>query len=110
MAKNVNISSKTKNSKKRVTTDKQIVRVKPKGEIKFHNKLDSTATLSFFDADDKDGTAINGFCKGKSGSSVTIGKGKMFKCVMTQPSDDYAYSVSAPGYEELDPIIIIEPQ
>jgi len=115
MAINVKFTTKACGSEECISVNKHIIRIKKNYDVKFHNDLDSEnnsdiAEVQFFDADDKGGSPLDGFCNGVPGPTLTVDIGKKVTCTVTHNPGDYAYTVKADDHLELDPIIIIEPQ
>lgn len=77
-------------------------------KIRFDNTMDADAEVRFYEADDKGGGMIGEFCpEVNSGDVLEVDKGKKENC-KPDVAGSFAYTVKAPPYAELDPIIIIE--
>lgn len=120
MPENINISAVTCGQEKCLTVGKHehLIRIKKKKNdkkevIKFHNKLEDAAVeVVFYDENDKGENALDNFCESDTiTDKLTIAKKSKIECTINQELHvgDYAYTVSATGYQMLDPIIIIEP-
>lgn len=101
-------------SKKYIKVNNPGVNKPEASDIVFKNNLPGNpeAQLTFYNMNDKGGTVISDFCLGQKKSYFPVpgtGNGEA-TCTLAKLDGNYAYSVSAAGYETLDPIIIIEPQ
>jgi hypothetical protein len=77
-------------------------------KIRFDNTMDADAEVRFYEADDKGGSMIGEFCPEVNSDDVLeVDKGKKENCKPDVPGL-FSYTVKAPPYAELDPIIIIE--
>ncbi len=113
MSQNVFITSKPCGEQKCINVSKHLVKDKSGADLTFHNNLDGTTglTVKFYDADAKGmGIPYSDFCFKQTTEDFAIAGGAARKCSLMKGDGDYAYSVQAAGYIELDPIIIIEPQ
>lgn len=101
-----------------ITADPPIVRVMNNSTLKFKNDLVAVAPannapnalITFYDLDDKGGAAYDDFCDGYTGTTFSVPpSGGPLQC---DPTVDgaFSYTVTASGYQDLDPVIIIEPQ
>ncbi len=100
-----------------ITVDLPIVRVRKNNTLKFKNDLVAVAPavaapdamITFYDLDDKGGAAYDDFCNGYAGTTFTVPPGGPVQC---DPTTDgaFSYTVTATDYQDLDPVIIIEPQ
>ena len=77
-------------------------------KIKFDNTMDADAEVRFYEADDKGGAMIGEFCPEVNSDDVLeVAKDKKEHC-KPDVVGFFSYTVQAPPYAELDPIIIIE--
>ncbi len=99
-------------TKKYIVADPPSIVLKNKNwQVKFQNDLEADAEVQFFEISDKGDPSdvLTDFCNGMNGDdTLGIDKTKHKNC---KPADDgyYAYTVVADGYEDLDPVVIIEP-
>lgn len=86
--------------------------------IFFDNQLlvaDPTSTdkapisITFFDYPKGSGPAVADFCTNKSGPDLPVAADTRQNCVLLDNEGVYAFTVSATGYQDLDPIIIVDP-
>lgn len=77
-------------------------------KIKFDNQLDVAAEVRFYAADDKNGTMVNAFCPEVNEANVLEVPSDSKEDCRPNEAGNYSFTVVAPPYPELDPIIIIE--
>ena len=77
-------------------------------KIKFDNQLDVAAEVRFYAADDKNGTMINAFCPEVNEANILEVPSDSKEDCRPNEAGSYSFTVVAPPYPELDPIIIIE--
>lgn len=77
-------------------------------KIKFDNQLDVAAEVRFYAADDKNGTMINAFCPEVNAANFLEVPSNSKEDCRPNEAGFYSFTVVAPPYPELDPIIIIE--
>ena len=90
-----------------IQVDKPGVDFVAEGKVLFDNDLGQIAKLTFYDMDDKGGSAVYP-CAGHSAGTFDIAAGGQRTCELTGEGK-YAYSIEATNHCELDPIIIIDP-
>lgn len=77
-------------------------------KIRFDNTMDADAEVRFYEADDKGGSIIGEFCPEVNSDDVLdVAKDKKENC-KPDVAGFFSYTVEAPPYAKLDPIIIIE--
>ena len=77
-------------------------------KIKFDNTMDADAEVRFYEADGKGESMIGEFCPEVNSDDVLeVAKDKKEDC-KPDAAGFFSYTVKAPPYAELDPIIIIE--
>ena len=77
-------------------------------KINFENELGVEATVYFYKLEDKGGTKILNFCTGvEENGALKIAADGEKECKPNE-KNNYSYTVEAPSFQKLDPIIIIE--
>jgi hypothetical protein len=101
-----------------ITVDHPIVLLKNNHTLKFKNDLVAavegddapTAVITFYDIYGKGGAAYDDFCDGYPGTTFSVPPGGgPLQCDPTTDGE-FSYTVTATDYQDLDPVIIIEPR
>jgi hypothetical protein len=98
-----------------IVVDEHVVKVKKDYKIKFVNKLDGgpDAFITFHPMNDKGGAIIEDFCMKKNGDVIEGEQLKVpasGKACFPTTTGEFAYTVKAADHQDLDPVLIIEPQ
>ena len=94
-----------------IVVDRPIVNIPPNASLRIHIGLDSNtdATMQFFSLQGGKASPIGGFCEDVSGVNLPLpGTGAPTDCIPTTHGS-FAYTVTASNHQDLDPVLIIEP-
>jgi len=117
MNKKITVKPAESDGVKIMYVDHPVFKEKAKKTFHFKNELEGTqpGEIKFYYLTDKGGSALPEFCQQMdSGSEVLEFKpgNATTPCTLSDGTTAgyYAYTVEYPGYKDLDPVLIIEPQ